>query len=388
MAPMGFLLVALGIDNLGSGLFLPLTIVYTTRVVGLPLGVAGVTVTIGTIVGLLVPPVAGRLVDRVGPRPVVLGSQVLQAAGAVGFAVAGGVGGVALAVCLLAAGQQLFYSSLFALISDVVGEGSKDHPFAVVAMVRAACFGLGGLLAAWLLSIDALRVAVVVNAASFVVCAGVLAFFVPARHVRAHAVAGGRVSWRFLRVVFLTGLMALGFDFFLVGIPIYVLDLGSPTWLPGVIVAIHTTITSACATLAVRLTNGIARTTTLAIAAGLIVLWCGLCLAAVAVPVGWRVPWLLLAALVLPMGGVLFGARANALAVALAPAATRGRHLAAFQYAFTVPVIVAPTVVALFDVGVWVPWVVVAVSASGAVGGFLRVRLPEEAVNPTSAPAR
>ncbi len=387
---MGFLLVALGVDNLGSGLFLPLIIVYATRVVGLPLAVAGVAVTVGTLVGLLVPPVAGRLVDRVGPRPVVVASQGLQAVGALGFAVAGGVGGVALAACLLAAGQQLFYSSLFALISDVVGEREKDHPFALVAMVRGGCFGVGGLLAAWLLSVDALRVAVFVNAASFVVCALVLAGFVRVPHVRGTATRGGRISWRFLQLIGLTGLVAVGLDFFLVGIPVYVLDLGSPAWLPGVILALHTAVTSTCATLAVRCTNGLARTAALALGGCVIVVWCALCLGAAALPVGWRTAWLLFAALVLAVGGVVFGARVNALAVALAPEATRGRHLAAFQYAFTVPGVVAPAIVALFDLGVWAPWVVVALCAAGGAVGFqvLGARLPAEAVRPASVPAR
>jgi MFS family permease len=366
---MGFLLVALGIDNLGSGLFLPLTIVYATSVVGLPLAVAGVTVTLGTVVGLVVPPVAGRLVDRIGPRPVVIASQVLQACGALAFAVAEGVGGVALAVFLLAAGQQLFYSSLFALLSDVVGDRPKDHPFAVVSMVRSACFGLGALLAAWLLAVEALHVAVLVNAASFVVCALILAVSVHAPHVVGEKTSGGRVSRQYLGLIVLTGLLALGFDFFLVGIPVYVLDLGASTWLPGVILAAHTAVSSTCGTLAVRLTDRLARTTTLAIAGVLIVVWCGLCLAAAGLPAGWRTAWLIGATLVLAAGAVLFGARANALAVALAPAASRGRHLAAFQYAFTVPVVIVPAIVALFDVGVWAPWVVVALCASlGAVG--------------------
>lgn len=387
---MGFLLVALGIDNLGSGLFLPLTIVYATRVVGLPLAVAGVTVTVGTLVGLLVPPVAGRLVDRVGPRPVVIASQFLQAVGALGFALAHGVGGVALAVCLLAAGQQLFYSSLFALISDVVGDREKDHPFAVVSMIRAGCFGLGGLLAAWLLTVDALRVAVFVNAASFVVGAVVLAGFVRVPHVRSTTNRGGRVSGQYFRLIVLTGLVAVGLDFFLVGIPVYVLDLGSPSWLPGVILALHTAVTSTCGTLAVRLTNRLARTATLALGAGIVVVWCAFCLAAAAMPVGWRTPWLLFAALVLAAGGVIFGARVNALAVTLAPEAGRGRHLAAFQYAFTVPGVLAPAVVALFALGVWAPWAVVAVCATVGAVGFraFSARLPAEAVSPASVPVR
>jgi Major Facilitator Superfamily len=384
------LLVALGVDNLGSGLFLPLTLVYATRVVGLPLAVAGVAVTVGTLVGLLVPPVAGRFVDRVGPRPVVIASQVLQALGAAVFAGAGGVGTVVAAVCLLAAGQQLFYSSLFALISDVVGPRDKDHPFAVVGMVRGACFGLGGLVAAWLLTVGALRLAVLLDAVSFVACAVVLAVFVRAPHVRVAAGTGGRISRRFLVLVGITGLVALALDFFLVGIPVYVLGIGAPTWLPGVLLAVNTGVSSTCGTLAVRLTRRLPRTTTLALAGWLLVGWCVLSFAASAVPAGWRTAWLLGAGLVLAAGGVLFGARVNALAVLLAPAATRGRHLAVFQYAFTVAQVVAPAVVALFAVGAWAPWAVVAVCAGGGAVAFraLGSRLPADAVSPTSVPAR
>jgi len=368
------ILVALGIDNFGSGLFLPLTLVYATRVVGLPLAVAGVTVTVGTVVGLLVPPVAGRLVDRVGPRPVVIGSQVLQALGALGYAVADGVGSVAVAVCLLAAGQQLFYSSLFALLADVVGDRPKDRPFAVVGMVRAGCFGLGALVAAWLLTVGALRLAVLLDAASFVVCALLLAFLVRAPHVSSPEAVGGRLSRRFLLLIPATGLVALGLDFFLVGIPVYVLGLGSPSWLPGALLALHTTVTSTCGTLAVRATDRLPRTITLALGAALVVVWCGLCLAAAALPVGWRPGWLVAATIVMACGALFFGPRANAMAVDLAPAATRGRHLAAFQYSFTVPGVVAPAVVGLFSFAVWAPWVVVAGCAGAGAVAFRLLR--------------
>lgn len=383
------LLIALGVDNFGSGLFLPLTLVYATREVGLPLAVAGVTVTAGTVVGLLVPPVAGRYVDRVGPRPVVIASQVVQALGALAFLVADGVVTVAIAVCLLAAGQQMFYSSLFALIADVVGDRPKDHPFAVVGMVRSACFGLGALAAGALLALGELRVAAAINAVSFVACAVLLASRVRAPHT-ATTRTPGRISRRFLGIIVVTGLVALGLDFFLVGLPVYVLDLGSPVWLPGVILALHTAVTSTCGTLAVRVTRNLPRTSTLAHAGVLLAVWCALCLVAGALPAGWRPAWLLATSLVLAAGGVLFGARVNALAVAMAPAESRGRHLAAFQYAFTVPVVLAPAVVALFAAGVWVPWLVVAACALAGAGAFrwLGARLPADALSAASSPAR
>ncbi|MFL6120195.1 MFS transporter [Actinophytocola sp.] len=296
------------------------------------------------------------------------------------------------AVCLLAAGQQLFYSSLFALISDVVGAREKDHPFAVVGMVRGACFGVGGLFAAWLLTMDALRLAVLLDAVSFVACALVLWFFVRVPHVPVVADGDvvGKVSRRFLLLIAVTGLVALAIDFFLVGVPVYVLDIGAPTWLPGVLLALNTAVSSTCGTLAVRVTRQLPRTTTLALAGWLLVLWCGLCFFASVLPVGWRVAWLLGSALVLAAGGVLFGARVNALAVALSPAVARGRHLAAFQYAFTVPGVLAPAVVALFTVGNWAPWTVVAVCAGSGAVAFraFGARLPADVVKPGNVSAR
>src|SRR5258708_36991139 len=82
------LLTALGVDNVGSGLFLPVALLYVTRVVGLPLATAGTIVAAGTMAGLAVPPVAGRLVDRVGPRLTVISGQSLQALGAAAYLIA------------------------------------------------------------------------------------------------------------------------------------------------------------------------------------------------------------------------------------------------------------------------------------------------------------
>ncbi|MGH3409551.1 MAG: hypothetical protein ACRDRJ_44710 [Streptosporangiaceae bacterium] len=83
------LLAAMGADNIGSGLFLPLVLVYVIRDVGLP---AGTVIAVGTLAGLCVPPVAGRWVDRIGPRPVVIAAEVIQAAGALVYLAARGAG--------------------------------------------------------------------------------------------------------------------------------------------------------------------------------------------------------------------------------------------------------------------------------------------------------
>jgi MFS family permease len=383
------LLVALGVDNVGSGLFLPLTLVYVTRVAGLPLAVAGTTVAVGTIAGLLVPPVAGRLVDRVGPRPVVIASQVLQALGAGTYLAARGIALVVVAALLLAAGQQLFYSSLFALISDVTADGPKDRPFAVVSMVRAACFGTGSLVGGAILTTvgtTGLIVAVAADAVSFLACAALLATLVrPATRAPAERTGrGGSVltDRRFLALIGMTGLLGLSVDFFLTGTPVYVLDrLHGPPWLAGTAVAVLTVLTSTGATVALRLTRRLRRTTAIALGAGLVVLWCVVS-AAAALVTGPVLP--LVGTVTLAVGMLVGGPRTNAMAVAMAPAHVRGRYLAAFQYAFTTAGVLAPAVVALFAVGVWLPWLLVGVAAALAAVGFpwLGRRLPAEVDGP------
>lgn len=371
-------MIALGADNLGSGFFLPLTLVYVTRVVGLPLGVAGTTVAVGTTAGLLVPALAGPLVDRVGPRPVVIASQLIQAAGAGLFLPAHGVLAVAVATVALAGGQQLFYSSLFALISDVAGDGPKDRPFAVVAMVRAGCFGAGALAAGALLTAagnDGLRTAVAVNAGSFLVCALMLAVLVhpPHRPAPDGRPARLRADRKFLSLIVITGLMALSVDFYLVGTPVYVLEvLAGRPWLPGVLLAVSTTINATCGTLALRATRRVTRIAAMRLGAVLVIAWCAVSLLALAVPAGWLSAVLLAATVVIAAGGLLFGVRANALATELAPAAARGRYLATFQYAFTVPGVLAPAVAGLFSVASWLPWLLVAGCAALAAAGLRR----------------
>ncbi|GAA0312676.1 hypothetical protein [Kineococcus aurantiacus] len=62
------------------------------RVVGLPVGLAGTLLFCGTLVGLGAPWVVGAVVDRSGPRRVVITPQLIQAAGTVLHLLAGVTG--------------------------------------------------------------------------------------------------------------------------------------------------------------------------------------------------------------------------------------------------------------------------------------------------------
>jgi MFS family permease len=362
--------------------------------VGLPLGVAGTVVSVGTAAGLLVPPFAGRLVDRLGPRTVVAGAQLVQAAGALTYLVAADVGGTLVAALLLAAGQQGFYSSLFAMVADVSPPGPKDRSFAAVNMVRSGAFGVGALVAGLLLTAveeAGLRLAVALDAGTFVVAAALLCAFVRERHhagARQSEGSYGRESVLrnrpFLALIVVTGLVALVTDFFLAGMAVFALDvLHTPDWLPGAMLAVLTALGTLLGTEAVRRTAHLGRMRAMSVGTCLYLVWILLAATTLVVPQPWQTAWLLGSMLVLAAGSLVFGPRANALAEAAAPGATRGRHLAAFQYAFTVAGVVAPAVVALFTVAAWLPWALLAATTSlGALGlRWLAPRLPAHAVH-------
>ncbi|WP_028937761.1 MFS transporter [Pseudonocardia spinosispora] len=390
------LLIALGVDNLGSGLFLPLTMVYVTRVVGLPLGVAGAAVTAGTVAGLLVPALVGPLVDRVGPRPVVVVSQVLQAVAALVYLTASGVASVVVGALLLAMGQQMFYSALFALIADVAGTGPKDRAFAVVGMVRSAAFGFGALAAGVLLAggDTVLRWAIGVDGLTFVVAAG-LAVLLRVSHQRpARDEPNGVGVLRnrpYLLLIGTTMLFSLAVDFFLIGVPVFVLDvLHGPNWLPGVLLALLTAMSALFGTAMLRLTRRWSRLGAMSLGAVLFATWCLISVAARWLPSAVQPGYLVGAVVVFGTGNLIFGPRANALAEAAAPVASRGRHLAAFQYAFTLAGVLAPAVVGLFSVSYWLPWLVVALACltASVLLRPLATKLPASAVAVDQPPFR
>jgi MFS family permease len=188
----------------------------------------------------------------------------------------------------------------------------------------------------------------------------------------------------YLALVAVTALLALPSDFLLVGAAVYLRELAPGSeWAAGVgITAL--TATSLLTVTAVRLTGRWRRTTSMALGGCCLAAWAASSVAAVWLPSSWAGPWVLASTVLLAGGSLLFGSRVNALAEAAAPPAARGRHLAAFQYAFTAAGLLAPLLVSAMAVALWLPWLLVGTAAlAGAVTvPLVGRRLPEHAVRP------
>jgi Na+/melibiose symporter-like transporter len=74
------LALALAVDMLGSGLLLPVSLLYFTNVTGLRLSTVGPLLSIAALASLPVPVIVGHVADRTRPLDRVLAAQVLQGA--------------------------------------------------------------------------------------------------------------------------------------------------------------------------------------------------------------------------------------------------------------------------------------------------------------------
>lgn len=294
---------------------------------------------------------------------------------------------------LSVAGLQLFYSCLGVLVVDVVGEGPKDHPFAMVTRVRAANFGLGALTGGLLASLSDpawMRAGVAFNIATFLLAAAIMWLGVHPTAHRTRTTGADRDPVSVLSSRPFLGLMVVAFcvnlptDFFLSGNAVYVTAyLGVGAWIVGFSVALVTAVSSILGTAAVRLTNRFSRVTTQFIGIGFFLAWTVVSALALILPAASRTAVLVFLAVLIALGNVIPMARLAAMAEATAPASHKGRFLATFQYPFSIAQVIAPAMTSLLAVAAWLPWAVNAALLMTALGllSWLRSRLPDHAVH-------
>ncbi|BCL25362.1 MFS transporter [Streptomyces aurantiacus] len=397
------LLVAVAVDALGTGLYLPLSLLYFVKVTDLGLATLGVLISVTTALTLPVPLVVGRLVDRFGPRLVVACGQALQGLGFLFYLAVSGASSLVAAVLVSSLGLRVYWSSVFTLVADqadaeatsaegtsaegtsAAGVDAKDHWFARTGMIREAGGGGGALLAGAVLAVDSARVyegLILGSALAFLVAALVVVLAVPSTP-HAPPPAQGHFGHRallrdrpYLALIGTCTIFALCSSFLALSLPLYVVDgLSGPDWLPGPLLAMNTLLLATCTAGVTRFVRRrCTRARAMAWAGGLWVLWCAASAAAVLVSSRMLVPFLVAVVVCYTTAEMVYGPASNALAAAAAPAGSRGTYLAAFQYSFAGANIIAPSLFGLlFSQNRLFPWLAVGLLA--ALGAVLMLRL-------------
>lgn len=347
---------ALAIDAMGSGVFMPVSLLYFLVTTDLSLVQVGGAISLASLVALPAGPLIGSVVDRVGAKHVLLAGNVLQALGFAAYLVAESFVSLTLWTIVVTVGRTAFWGSFGNIVAAISQPGEREKWFGFLGALRNVGFAVGGLAAGAAITVGtqtAYATVVIANAVSYAV-AFVLLLSVPATTTRGAGTRTEPGSWaevladRPYRVLFLgqlaysTSMMALNF-----AMPVYATEvLGLAGWVTGAIFTINTVMVGFGQGLVVRGLTGRVRWRVLMAAnatfgASYVVL-----LGASRLSVTVATVVVLVGSVVYTLGELLGGPVHGALSAEAAPEHLRGRYLSLIQLAWNGSGALAPVGVA------------------------------------------
>lgn len=354
------LVAAIAIDSLGTGVFLPFTVLYFIRTTPLSSTAIGTALSVAGFVALPTPLFIARLIDRRRPKTIVAAGNLISFAAFAAYLVVGSQLELIGAALAAAIGQATFWTATRALFAQVALPEERRAWFAFQTAIRNAGYGLGGLLGAVAVSLNT-RVAfhslAVLDATSYLLAAIFLLRWKPAAPAETQTAPPATpppLSVGYRRVLGdrkLLGVTAINVLFVLccsvltVLMSVYVVTtLHEPGWLAGLLYTLYTVLVVAAQTSLTQHTRPypaphVLRGAAVAWIASFSLLWL-----LGAGPRDVVVPGLLLAIVAFTLAEMLEGPTINALVVDLAPSHAPGRHLSVFQLSWSIGQALAPVV--------------------------------------------
>jgi hypothetical protein len=349
------------IDAVGTGLYMTLYATFAIRVIGLSVQVAGLTLSLGGLIGLIgsVPIVA--LLDRVGPRSLQVRIYIFRAVGYAGIALFHS----ALLFILIVSVVGIFDRASGPVVQALVAEGfSGQERTLALSYLRASrnigfiLGSLAGTVAFVTQSGLAYMVCILVNSVSFLIAAVGYTRLRASWDVVSHAVRvsaslpvlrAAAADVRYLRIAALQGVLALHGSILTFAIPLWIAErTRAPHWIIPVLFSLNCCIAIGVQVRASRRSEdlGIARRIS-AFAGMLLALCClSLVLAGVLTIVG-SVVFLIVAIALLTLAEVWQAAGAATLSLDLAPTTARGAYLSVFNFFLNGQTVYGPIILAL-----------------------------------------
>lgn len=386
---------AIAIDAVGSGLFIPVSLLYFIATTPLSTVRIGVALTVASLLSIPFAPPIGSIVDRFGAKPVLLAANLLQAAGFAGYLLTETFAGVLVCAWIAALGRACYLGSYGVTVTALSDIGDREFAFGRLSAIRNLGYAAGGLLSGLAISIGThafYSSIVAIDAASFLVAFALVLGLPNTRRVAVRPERAWRaaLSDRRYRVVIAAqfcltaALFALYFVF-----PLYVTrQLGLPGWLAGSLFTFNALLVGFAQSPTVRAVAGRIRSRVLA--AGHLAFGAGylIMLAALHRPTAVAGIVVVAGTLVYTAGELLASPITATLAADSAPAQVRGRYLALNQLAVSLATALSPVVfTALLARGPNVTWLALTTLAlAGVTLSFVSGRtLPQARIRVASA---
>ncbi|MEV0416190.1 MFS transporter [Streptomyces sp. NPDC050448] len=382
------LIVAQVVDALGTGLFLPFAVVYFHAAKGITLTTVGLMLSVGALLSLPAGPLAGPLIDRFGPRRVLVASNLIRVLTFTAYVFTDTPWQLVGLVTVTLWGDSLFRPAVSALVAQVADEGQRARWYAMDRSLRNVGIGAGGLAGSTLVGwggTSGYTAVVALNAVSFLTAAGLVATWrrtavlppagsgpVPAGDAPGRRRGGYRevlADRAFLGVLATVCVFALCDLALTVLLSAYVIEArGLPAWQPGMLFAINTVMVMLAQTAVARAVERYRRPRVLQVAS---VLWMVSFALFAVVPgehVGLAFGGLVLGMVVFTVAELLQAPTSSALTVAIAAEHLRGRYLGLEELMWGLARVLAPIVFTwLLTRGAGLPWLALCLCCLAAV---------------------
>ncbi|MEY4901130.1 MAG: hypothetical protein RI895_1552 [Actinomycetota bacterium] len=141
-------------NSLGSGLTLPILIVYLNQVRGFSLTAASLILSWMAITGLAFSPLSGHLVDKFGPRRIMLIAILIEALATVSWAFVDSINEALLVGALSSLGHAAIWPTQTTMMARMVNKEFRAKFFGLQFMMLNLGLGLGGIFSSLIVSID------------------------------------------------------------------------------------------------------------------------------------------------------------------------------------------------------------------------------------------
>lgn len=148
------LFVGIAFSALGSGLTMPFLYVYLAEVRGISTSTVGLLFAWMGLLGFIGSPLGGSLIDRFGPRPVMLVGLSAEAVGVASLAFVESTLHAFVVASFLTLGTVGLYPASTAMLTRLVPEGAREKVYGFQFMLLNAGLGVGGVVSALLIHVE------------------------------------------------------------------------------------------------------------------------------------------------------------------------------------------------------------------------------------------
>jgi MFS family permease len=140
------LFVGIALSALGSGLTMPFLYVYLSQVRGVSTATVGLLFAWMGLLGFLASPLGGTLIDRFGPRPVMVVGLTAEALGVASLAYVQNTLHAFLVASFITLGTVGLYPAATAMLTRLVPERAREKVYGFQFMLLNAGLGVGGMV--------------------------------------------------------------------------------------------------------------------------------------------------------------------------------------------------------------------------------------------------